>query len=88
MTEHIGITTCSAKGAALCFRTSCIEGEALMGAYCHPKVTTHVHSLGQYMEHFERGDLQGVVALMLSSAERLAPFQETLPAAESKWGEG
>jgi aspartate racemase len=72
MPKHIGITACSAEGAALCFRTICLEGGALMGEYWHPEVTMHVHPLGEYMEHIERGDWQGVAALMLSSAEKLA----------------
>src|SRR6266404_3590090 len=72
MTQHIGIAACSAEGAALCFRTICLEGEALMGEHWHPEVTMHVHPLGQYMEHLGRGDWPGVATLMLSSAEKLA----------------
>jgi aspartate racemase len=41
MPEHIGIVGCSAEGAALCFRTVCLEGEALLGAYDHPEVSLH-----------------------------------------------
>ena len=72
MPQHIGIAACSAEGAALCFRTICLEGEALMGEHWHPEVTMHVHPLGQYMEHVGRGDWPGVATLMLSSAEKLA----------------
>jgi len=72
MPQHIGIAACSAEGAALCFRTICLEGEALMGEHWHPEVTMHVHPLGQYMEHLGRGDWPGVATLMLSSAEKLA----------------
>jgi len=72
MTQHIGIAACSAEGAALCFRTICLEGETLMGEHWHPEVTMHVHPLGQYMEHGGRGDWPGVAILMLSSAEKLA----------------
>jgi aspartate racemase len=32
---HIGIVACSAEGAALCYRTICEEGEALLGAPAH-----------------------------------------------------
>jgi len=39
MPQHIGIAACSAEGAALCFRTICLEGEALMGEHWHPEVT-------------------------------------------------
>ena len=72
MPQHIGIAACSAEGAALCFRTICLEGEALMGEHWHPEVTMHVHPLGQYMEPLGRGDWPGVATLMLSSAEKLA----------------
>jgi len=72
MPQHIGIAACSAEGAALCFRTICLEGEALMGEHWHPEVTMHVHPLGRYMEHLGRGDWPGVATLMLSSAEKLA----------------
>ena len=72
MPKHIGIAACSAEGAALCFRTICLEGEALMGEHWHPEATMHVHPLGQYMEHLGRGDWPGVATLMLSSAEKLA----------------
>jgi aspartate racemase len=72
MPKHIGIVACSAEGAALCFRTICLEGEKPMGVHRHPQVTLHVHPLGQYMVHIERGDWEGVAALMMSSAEKLA----------------
>ncbi|MDB5911344.1 MAG: aspartate racemase, partial [Ramlibacter sp.] len=31
MPLHIGIVGCSAEGAALCYRTICMEGAALLG---------------------------------------------------------
>ena len=31
MTQHIGIVGCSAEGAALCYKTICVEGAALLG---------------------------------------------------------
>ena len=45
MTQHIGIVACSAEGAALCYRTICAEGEALLGTHAHPEVSLHTHSL-------------------------------------------
>ena len=30
MPKHIGIVGCSAEGAALCYRTVCLEAESLM----------------------------------------------------------
>lgn len=73
MTQHIGIVACSAEGAALCYRTICIEGAALLGrAHAHPEVTMHTHSLAQYVDCIDRDDWPGVGELMLSSARRLA----------------
>jgi aspartate racemase len=72
MTKHIGIVACSAEGAALCYRTICTEGAALMGRHAHPEVSMHTHSLAQYMEHVYRDDWQGVADFMLSSAAKLA----------------
>ena len=66
-TAHIGIVGCSAEGAALCYRTICVEA-----GYDHPEVSMHTHRLGDYMRCIERDDWRGVGALMLSSAHKLA----------------
>lgn len=72
MTQHIGIVACSAEGAALCYKTICVEGAALMGAaHAHPEVTVHTPSLGDYMDRIYRGDWAGVGDMMLASAEKL-----------------
>ncbi len=71
MTRHIGIVACSAEGAALCYRTICAEGEALLGAHRHPEISLHNHALGEYVPHLESGNCDGVAALMLSSAAKL-----------------
>lgn len=71
MPLHIGIVACSAEGAALCYRTICDEGPALMGTHRHPEVSMHTHSLGEYMDFINRDDWKGVADLMLSSAEKL-----------------
>ena len=72
ITRHIGIVACSAEGAALCYRTICVEGSQRLGAYAHPEVSMHSHSLADYVTCLERDDWQGVGELMLSSAEKLA----------------
>jgi aspartate racemase len=70
---HIGIVGVSAEGAALCYRTICIEGAAMLAApFAHPEVSLHTHSLADYVSHLERGDDAAVAELMLSSAEALA----------------
>lgn len=72
MPQHIGIVGCSAEGAALCYRTICLEGEQFLGRYGHPEVSTHTHSFADYMRAIERDDWRTVGELMLSSAEKLA----------------
>jgi len=72
MTQHIGIVGCSAEGAALCYRTICIEGAQQLGPHAHPEVSLHTHSLADYVACIENGDWQGVADLMLSSSEKLA----------------
>jgi aspartate racemase len=72
MPKHIGIVACSAEGAALCYRTICVEGATLLGPHDHPEVSLHTYSLRTYVDCLDRGDLAGVAALMLSSAEKLA----------------
>jgi aspartate racemase len=70
--RHIGIVACSAEGAALCYRTICVEGANLLGRHAHPEVSLHGHSLASYMDCIYRGDWPGVAALMLAAAEKLA----------------
>jgi len=72
MQQHIGIVACSSEGAALCYRTICLEGTELMGRHDHPEVSMHTHSLAEYMKCVDAGDWPGVAELMLSSAEKLA----------------
>ena len=72
MSLHIGIVACSAEGAALCYKTICVEGARFLGPHAHPEVSLHTHSLADYVECLDRGDRKGVAALMLSSAHKLA----------------
>src|SRR5713101_8062206 len=72
MPQHIGIVACSAEGAALCYRTICVEGAQFLGAHDHPEVSMHTYPLAEYMKCIYRGDWPGVGELMLSSATKLA----------------
>ena len=72
MPQHIGIVACSAEGAALCYRTICVEGAQLLGAHAHPEVSMHTHSLAEYMQCIYRNDWHGVGELMLCAAKKLA----------------
>lgn len=72
MPRHIGIVACSAEGAALCYRTICLEGAQHLGALEHPEVSMHTHSFAAYMRCIDSEDWAGVAELMLSSAHKLA----------------
>jgi aspartate racemase len=72
MPSHIGIVACSAEGAALCYRTICVEGARLLGPHAHPEVSMHTPSLAEYVECLDRDDWPGVATLMLASADKLA----------------
>jgi aspartate racemase len=66
--KHLGIVAVSAEGAALCYRTICIEGAARFGPHGHPEVTMHTYPLAEYMRHIERNRWDDVGRLLLSSA--------------------
>ena len=72
MHKHLGIVGCSAEGAALCYRTFCLEASRQAGRYMHPEVSMHTNCLGAYMRAIEADDWQQVAALMLDSARKLA----------------
>lgn len=67
MSLHIGIVACSAEGAALCYRTICVEGARFLGRHAHPEVTMHTHPLSLYMRFIELDEWDGVAELMHSS---------------------
>src|SRR5438105_5120281 len=76
MAQHIGIIACSAEGAALCYRTVCLEGAQFLGALEHPEVSMHTHSFAAYMRCIDSADWPGVGELMLASAHKLARSEE------------
>lgn len=69
--KHIGIVAVSAEGAALCYRTICIEAAERFGAYDHPEISMHTYSLGEYMRYIEAGRWEDVGRLLLSSAAKV-----------------
>jgi aspartate racemase len=71
MTKHIGIVAVSAEGAALCYRTICVEGAELLGPHAHPEISLHTIPLSRYMVSITNGDWQGVGELMFESARKL-----------------
>ena len=72
MTKHIGIVACSAEGAALCYRTICVEAAQYLGEHAHPEITMHCHPLSDYMVHIKQDNWEQVAQLMLSSAHKVA----------------
>jgi aspartate racemase len=69
---HIGIVAGTAEGAALCYRTLCLEAESVMGRrYAHPEVTLHSFSLLRYLDAIDQDDWTEVAALMSQSAAKL-----------------
>ncbi len=73
MPQHIGIVGCSAEGAALCYKTVCVEGADVLGIdHAHPEVSLHTPSLADTMACIERNDWQGVGEIMVASAHKLA----------------
>jgi len=70
--KHIGIVAVSAEGAALCYRTICIEGAATFGPHNHPEVTMHTIPIAQYMDRVYADDWTGSADLVLRSARKLA----------------
>src|SRR5207248_10144924 len=94
--SHIGIVGGSAEGAALCYRTICVEGAKLLGTHAHPEVTLHTSSLAEYNACVDRGDWEGLGELMLRSAAKLASvgaaflicpdntFHQALPLTEAR----
>ncbi len=73
MPLHIGIVACSAEGAALCYRTICVEGAQYLGRpHAHPEVSLHTPPFADYVACLDRADWSGVGELMLASANKLA----------------
>ncbi len=72
MAKHIGIVAGSAEGAALCYRTICIEAPAIMGEHNHPEITMHSIPLAEHMRCIYENDWAGVADLMLASAQKTA----------------
>jgi aspartate racemase len=72
MTQHIGIVACSAEGAALCYRTICLEALGVMGEHDHPEITLSSIPMARHMECIREGGWAGVAELMLESANRVA----------------
>jgi len=72
MTKHIGIVAGSAEGAALCYRTICLEAQELLGEHNHPEVTMNSIPMARHMPPIIADDWKTVADLMLESVEKVA----------------
>ena len=72
MTQHIGIVAGSAEGAALCYRTICLEAPAILGEHNHPEITMNSMPLAEYMQHIYEGDWKAVGESLAASASKVA----------------
>jgi len=72
VTQHIGIVAGSAEGAALCYRTICLEAPAFMGEHNHPEITMNSWPMAEYMPHIVANDWESVAKLMAASAQKVA----------------
>jgi aspartate racemase len=69
--KHIGIVAVSAEGAALCYRTICAEGAAILGPHSHPQVSMHTYPLNEYMRFVDAHRWEEAGQLLLASASKL-----------------
>jgi aspartate racemase len=72
VTRHIGIVAGSAEGAALCYRTICLEAQTIMGEYNHPEITMNSVPLGEHMRYIRANDWKAVAEVLLASAHKVA----------------
>ena len=72
MTQHIGIVAGSAEGAALCYRTICLEAPAIMGEHNHPEITMNSIPMAEHMHHIRANDWEAVAKLLAASAHKVA----------------
>jgi len=72
VTQHIGIVAGSAEGAALCYRTICLEAPAIMGEHNHPEITMNSMPMAQHMPPILANDWEAVAGLMAASAHKVA----------------
>ncbi|MBK9153926.1 MAG: amino acid racemase [Chloracidobacterium sp.] len=71
MPKHIGIVAGSAEGAALCYRTICLEAQEFLGEHNHPEVTMNSIPMARHMPPIIADDWKTVADLMLESTEKV-----------------
>lgn len=72
MTRHIGIVAGSAEGAALCYRSICLEAPAVMGEHNHPEITMNSVPMAEHMRHIRANDWEALAEALAASARKVA----------------
>ena len=70
--RHIGILSHSFEGAALCYRTMCLEGAARLGPHMHPEITLTGVAMHHMLDAWDRGDLAELRAMFMEDVAKLA----------------
>jgi len=70
--KHIGILAHSFEGAALCYRTMCLEGVERLGAHRHPEITLTGVGMADLLPAWDTSDLPALRAAFFEDAEKLA----------------
>jgi aspartate racemase len=71
VTQHIGIVAGSAEGAALCYRTICLEALAVLGEHNHPEMTLNSVPMAEHMPFIRANDWEGLADVLLESARKV-----------------
>lgn len=71
-TQHIGIVAGSSEGAALCYRTICLEAPAIMGEHNHPEITMNSVPMAEHMPHIVANDWKALADALAASAHKVA----------------
>jgi len=70
--KHIGILAHSFEGAALCYRTMCLEGVSRLGPHRHPEITLTGVGMAELLNDWERNNLTTLRAAFMDDAANLA----------------
>lgn len=69
--KHIGILAHSFEGAALCYRTMCLEGVRRLGAHRHPEITLTGIGMAELLDAWEANDLPTLRSAFMRDAQKL-----------------
>ena len=70
--KHIGILAHSFEGAALCYRTMCLESVARLGPHRHPEITLTGVGMDDLLPAWDSNDLPALRAAFFEDADKLA----------------